>query len=338
MRKYLLPARGRFYKANLHCHTTFSDGNLTPEEVKKLYASLGYSIVAFTDHDILVPHDELSDGAFLALHGFETETTEKKTSFAEAKTCHICYIALRRDQLTQPSRDPSARLYGHAAEHLKEVRFDASKPDFKREYTPENINRMIREAREEGFFVTYNHPSWSLENYDDYIAYEGMNAMEILNYGCLTEGYDDENPQVYDGMLRSGRRIYCLGGDDNHNEYPADHPKSDSDGAFTMIRASSLDYETVTNALAKGHFYASNGPRILSLYYEDGQVHIRCSPARRIIYSTAIRHRETAVAEVGKTIREASFRIRENDGYFRLTVVDRFGKRAYTNACFLDSL
>ena len=37
MKKYLLPKDGTFYKANLHCHTTLSDGHLTPEEVKEIY-------------------------------------------------------------------------------------------------------------------------------------------------------------------------------------------------------------------------------------------------------------------------------------------------------------
>ena len=31
---YLLPKEGTFYKANLHCHTVVSDGDLTPEQVK----------------------------------------------------------------------------------------------------------------------------------------------------------------------------------------------------------------------------------------------------------------------------------------------------------------
>ena len=37
MKKYLLPRTGKFYKANLHCHTNYSDGKKTPEEVKELY-------------------------------------------------------------------------------------------------------------------------------------------------------------------------------------------------------------------------------------------------------------------------------------------------------------
>ena len=41
MKKYLLPEEGQFYKANLHCHTTVSDGSLTPEEIKAAYKARG---------------------------------------------------------------------------------------------------------------------------------------------------------------------------------------------------------------------------------------------------------------------------------------------------------
>lgn len=53
MKKYLLPKSGSFYKANLHCHSTVSDGKLTPEELKKIYKEKGYSVIAYTDHDVL---------------------------------------------------------------------------------------------------------------------------------------------------------------------------------------------------------------------------------------------------------------------------------------------
>ena len=54
----LLPKSG-LYKADLHCHTTVSDGRLTPLEIKELYMSEGYSIVAYTDHREYVWHKEL---------------------------------------------------------------------------------------------------------------------------------------------------------------------------------------------------------------------------------------------------------------------------------------
>ena len=37
MKKYLINEGGNFYKANLHCHTTLSDGRLTPEQIKENY-------------------------------------------------------------------------------------------------------------------------------------------------------------------------------------------------------------------------------------------------------------------------------------------------------------
>ena len=37
MKKYLLPEKGTFYKANLHSHSTVSDGGWTPEEMKERY-------------------------------------------------------------------------------------------------------------------------------------------------------------------------------------------------------------------------------------------------------------------------------------------------------------
>ena len=104
MKKYLLPKDGQFYKANLHCHTNFSDGRKTPAEVKEIYRKLGYSIVAYTDHDILIPHDELNDDTFLALHGFEIEMSDYRPEILSVhrRTCHICCIGLEPENLVQP--------------------------------------------------------------------------------------------------------------------------------------------------------------------------------------------------------------------------------------------
>ena len=37
-------------KANLHTHTTNSDGTFSPSEVIGFYADAGYDVLAFTDH------------------------------------------------------------------------------------------------------------------------------------------------------------------------------------------------------------------------------------------------------------------------------------------------
>ena len=75
MKTYLLPETGNFYKANLHCHTIISDGRRTPEQIKDIYKAHGYSVVAYTDHEVFVTHNELKDEDFLPLNGYETDMT-----------------------------------------------------------------------------------------------------------------------------------------------------------------------------------------------------------------------------------------------------------------------
>lgn len=339
MKKYLLPEKGNFYKANLHCHSVLSDGNYTPEQLKTTYKNLGYSIVAYTDHDILIPHDDLTDESFLALHGFEVEVNEDgEQPWDMRKCCHICFIGLEPDNITQPCWHRSAYLFGNAPKYRDMVRYDEKEPDYIRHYSSEGITDIMQTAREKGFFVTYNHPTWSKEDYSNYMGYKGMHAFEMFNGGCIVGGFDEYNPRVYDDILTGGQRIFCIGADDNHNFHSPDSRQFDSGCAYTMIMAERLDYRTVTKALENGDFYASEGPEIYALWYEDKKVHIKCSEADRISCMYQIRKAEIVFSEKNLPVTEAVFDAAPECGYFRITVVDKTGKRACTNAYFTDEL
>lgn len=339
MKHYLLPPTGQFYKANLHCHTTISDGALTPEEVKRIYLEHGYSIVAYTDHDVLVPHPELNDEHFLALNGFEAEViVTKESGLKIRKTCHLCYIAKEPDQVTMPFFHREKYFVGAGKNYVDRVRYDERHTDYERTYTPACINEMIALGKENGYFVTYNHPVWSLENYADYMAYEGMDAMEIYNHSSAAEGYPEYNAVAYDDMLRGGKRIYCVSADDNHNRQPETSGRWDSFGGFVMIKAESLDYRTITSALERGDFYASQGPHIHELTLEDGMLRVTCSGAAKICLGTGRRRAGVAYCRDGELLEEASFRLTPDDVYVRVTVIDPRGTEAYTRAYFLDEL
>ena len=328
MKKYLLPCDGNFYKANLHCHSVLSDGHWTPEEIKENYKAMGYSVVAYTDHDHFFTHNDLTDDQFLALNGYELGMGERGIPRVSPKTCHICLIALDKDR-TEEKNYYDAIL-------SKEAQADKTV----NRHTPEIINHIIGEARQDGFYVTYNHPVWSLEADGDYMNYHGMNAMEIVNYASIVEGYDEHNSAVYDNMLRGGKRIFCIATDDNHDKHPMDHPKHDSFGGFTVIKAKELSYSAVTDALLSGDFYASEGPQIYELYYEDGSIHIKTSDVVRISLATDARRNQRCTADKKeKTVNEAVFPIDKKSGaYFRIAIIDDQGKEAYTNAYFLDQI
>jgi len=339
MRNYLLPEKGTYYKANLHCHSTVSDGRWTPEEIKRAYMKRGYSIVAYTDHDVMIDHSELAEENFLPLRGYEMEINEKRPgnpNFNRVKCCHMCLIALEPDRTRQVCWNRSSYVVGNGRNFMDRVRFDETLPDYERIYTAEGISDMMRIGRENGFFVTYNHPQWSMETRDEYLNYHGMHAMEICNFGCYEAGFEDYVPAIYDEMLRAGKRIYCSATDDNHNA--GECPEHDSFGGFNMIKAERLDYRTITKALEDGHFYASMGPLIHDLYMEDGRVYITCSPAKRIMMNTQVRRAKSVWAKEGETLTEASFEVKPDCGYIRLTVMDEQGRHANTQAYFLDEM
>ena len=342
MRKYLLPENGSFYKANLHCHTTVSDGSLTPEEVKEEYKSHGYSIIAYTDHDIMIDHDDLRDEEFLPLLGYEMETTEQSPyaddPFFRKRTCHICLIARDRENAKQVCWHRSKYLFGHAPEYRELAKFDDTLPDYNRVYSHWGINDIIAKAKEGNFFVTYNHPKWSMEGYPEYSGYDGMDAMEMFNGGCLNAGYEEYNPEVYDALLRQGKRLYCIGADDNHGSRTPERRLWDFFRAFTVIKAEKLEYGAVIDALDNGNFYASEGPEITELYLEDGRVYVKCSEAAEIVCTKGIRKRGIVKAKEGEPLTQTSFPIAPEEVYFRITVTDAQGRRATTNAYFIDEL
>jgi hypothetical protein len=69
---------------------------MTPEEVKNHYKSMGYSVVAYTDHSVLVPHNDLADKDFLPLNGCEMGITQQGVSNkALRKVCHLGEIDQR---------------------------------------------------------------------------------------------------------------------------------------------------------------------------------------------------------------------------------------------------
>ena len=71
MKKVLIDQKKKQFKANLHCHSTMSDGALTPEQLKAEYKNHGYSVLAITDHEHLVSYQQLNDADFLFITGYE---------------------------------------------------------------------------------------------------------------------------------------------------------------------------------------------------------------------------------------------------------------------------
>lgn len=330
MKQHLLPDGGRFYKANLHAHSTVSDGAWTPQQLKELYKSHGYSVLAYTDHELLVDHSDLNDPDFLALTSVEYGVVEKDDYFV-SRTIELNLFAKDPHNVTQVCYDPSYVIHGEKwRAPLAKYAGDLCK----REYTLEFIQKVIDEAHKNGFLVSLNHPQYSMETPEFFGQLNGLFAMEIYNHiSFMGGGVYDYNPAMYDDMLRRGKSLFCIAADDCHTDLPDSHPRCDRYGGFVMIRAEELRYDAIIGALERGDFYASQGPQIEALYVEDGMVHLHCSPAKYVCMNT--QHRPFGgiqAAENGNWLTEAVFPLPVGQSYMRFDVIDPQGLHANTRA------
>ena len=325
MRTYLLPNDKKAYKANLHCHSTISDGKMTPEELKALYKEKGYQILAYTDHEVLVPHPELNDEDFLAMTGYEAQIYgDMELPKKLRRVSHLNFYPRDQRECTMPFFNLDDVLRLDKCPDLSRAVYLGNGKDEK-VYSAAGLNALIEKARAHGFIASYNHPTWSKEDASVYTGLRGLFAMEIYNHGAELSGHDCYCPYIYEEMLRSGQRLGCIATDDTHE-------RADLFGGFTYVYADALTQEAVTDALERGDFYASRGPIIHTLFYEDGTFYIECSAAKEIrISSTGRRDAKLSVKRSASAdITAADFPLSELDHSVRFTVIDKDGNTANT--------
>lgn len=344
VKKYLLPNEGNFYKANLHMHTSLSDGVTPPQEVKAAYKARGYSVVAFTDHEVFIPHNDFTDDEFLAINSVELAINDNfPGGFNYNKSYHLNLYAKSKEQ-TECCVCTGKSLWS-SIEHMKKYASEEMLNNpYRKFHSVEGINDLIERAVNDGFLVTYNHPVWSLHNYPDYSGLKGLWGIEVYNTGCAIGGLEDTTVPFAD-LLNEGARVVPIAADDAHSL------GASAFGGWTMIKASELEYGAVMEALESGNCYSSTGPEIKELYIEDGVVHLKTSDVVFATLLTDLRVARNKRGSENEPINEVAFDIndfikaereckvcRRTKPYFRLEVRDKYGKRAWTRAYFLDEL
>lgn len=334
---YLISPESKQYKANLHSHSTISDGKKTPQEIKEMYKKNGYSILAITDHEVPRNHSYLTDEDFIMITGYETYIRNNKDCIYDIydKEVHINLFARDPENEAVVCYNPRCCKYLPEEEKEKLKKVGSQKP---REFTVEYINEYIRTAKENGYIVAFNHPWWSMADEADSLAYEGFFSMEMCNYGSYLISHLEYNAALYDKMLLKGKRIFCHSADDNHNSRPADALNFDSFGAFTMIMPKEFTYDSIFEAMENGEMYSSMGPLFKEVYMEGNKIHIECSDVERIMVFTGSKKPKSQFANVGETINCADFEIDDRAKFVRVSIVDKYGRFADTRGFFRDEL
>ncbi len=332
MKIALIPEEGKFYKVNMHCHTNISDGKQTPEEIKEWYKSHGYSAVVYTDHEVLLAHEDLSDENFVALHGYEIaiKKDEKGHTAWHMPVYHFNLISKFKDNtLMYRYYKDNPSMPGTSRKWLEEKgQIDEIITGYK--YDVKWINKYLSSIAKKGFLINYNHPQWSLQNATDYLGLDCLHSVELINGGCL--GQNDNTAIHYETILRSGVRVAPTAGDDNHSEGGCGR-------CWTMIKAPTLTYEALIDAYEKGNCYATEGPEIYGINYEDGRIKVKCSEASEISLHSEGRY-APYVRSKTETYTEASFEYNSDKmgSFFRIEVRDKAGFKAFSNAFYTENI
>lgn len=295
-------APGRFWRGNLHTHSTRSDGILPPEEVCRRYRAEGYDFLALTDHFVGVYDYPLIDTRPYRTAGFTTLLGAELHSGAmeNGELWHILAVGLPLDFAP-----------GNA-------------PGFRPVEGMETGAQIARRAREAGAFIAIAHPQWSGMTLADARTIDAAHAVETYNHGCFTGCDRGDGFAINDLLLSEGRKLCLIATDDAHFSEP------DHFGGWTMVKAPENDPDALLAALKAGHHYSTQGPELRRIEVTDKTVEVECSAVVTVIVQG---HGHAAKAIHGHSMTRASMPIErfEQSPWVRVTVIDAAGKRAWSN-------
>lgn len=321
---------GAWFRGNLHCHTTESDGAMPPDRLVAHYAYAGWDFLAITDHwkvTTLAGGSALPD--ITLLPGIEIGTAARSTR--AGTTYHVVGIGVHEALPRREGAGPAAAQW------------------------------YVDAIREQGGLAHVAHPYWSGLRLEDLATVKGLYALEVYNADTEVHIGRGCSQVVWDDLLTEGLPTCAIAVDDCHR------PGYDSVRAWTVVRAPDRSVGALLDALRQGHFYCSAGPEILDVQWEPegerrgvphgGRVTVRCSPARSValvadatrgarlnagpfgMASRASRLRDGSgrpegVIE-GELLTGAVFHLQGSERYARVQVEDAAGRCAWTNPLFV---
>ncbi len=295
-------APGRFWRGNLHTHSTRSDGVLSPEEVCRRYRAEGYDFLALTDHFVgcygypIVDTLPFRSNDFTTILGAELHSG----AMANGELWHILAVGLPADFTPSDS------------------------PDFDPKPGQEIAEQLAARAVAAGAFVAIAHPQWSGLTLADARGLTSAHAVEIYNHGCATGCDRADGFAIADLLLTEGRRLTMVATDDAHFSEP------DHFGGWVMVKAQENTPESLLTALKAGDFYSSQGPALHDIRVEGDSVIVESSAVVSVIaQGKGTGARATHGHSMTRT--EVPLSRLGNSPWLRVTVIDAAGKRAWSN-------
>ncbi|HUF45988.1 MAG TPA: phosphotransferase, partial [Aestuariivirgaceae bacterium] len=177
---------GRFWRGNLHTHSTLSDGALEPDQVIEAYKATGYDFMMLSEH-------------FFERYSWPIADTRKARSNR--------FTTLIGAELHAPITQVG-ELWHIVAAGLP--------LDFEPADGSETGAGLARRAAAAGAFVGIAHPAWSQLTVEDGHAIDVAHAVEVYNHSCAMECDRGDGWYLMDRLLNEGRKLTAFATDDAH--------------------------------------------------------------------------------------------------------------------------
>ena len=298
----------RWYKGNLHTHTTHSDGDSSPDAVARWYKEHGYHFLILSDHNYFTEPKGLNQ-VFGARERFLLVGGEEVTAHYEKKPVHVNAYGI--SQLVSPQFGPSVR---------------------------ETIQRNVDAVRAAGGIPSLNHPNfgWAVSP-EDVAAVRNLRLIEVYNGHPRVHneggGGKPSAERIWDAALTAGREIFAVAVDDAHHFKRFGPGYSNPGRGWVMVKARELSVRSVLQALRTGEFYASTGVELAEVERTGNRLRVKIQPDGNFAYTTRY------FGAGGKLLMESyelesEYVLKPGEPYVRATVTDSMGWRAWTQPAF----
>ena len=309
-------AKSRWYKGNIHTHTTESDGDASPEEVVRWFRRHGYDFLVLSDHNHLTI--------------FEYGAGRRKF----------------KTPLLIPGEEVSARIMdGTVPIHIGGIGISRVVEPVDADGIVATIQANVSAIVEAGGIASLNHPNfhWAFDH-RHIKEVVGASMMEVFNGHPGTNGdggpgrYSTE--EIWDGVLTAGRPIYGVAADDSHAYHDYAFDMSNPGRGWVVVRAEELSRSAIVDALAAGDFYSSTGVMLDRLDITQDSISIQIAAHKDDVYMDVFETRfsgrdgETLATSDGM---DPEYRIRGDEGYVRATITSSNRMKAWTQPVFIGS-
>ncbi len=300
-------AKGIWVKGNTHCHSTRSDGDVSPTEVAQWYKDHGYNFLFITDHEKRSDPAELAsvrDSKFILIAGEEVTTSYEKIELH----CNALGIPA---VLSKPTGSSP---------------LDA-------------LSKTLREITDAGGIAQINHPGFHFM--DNTLLTKACTGPDAPKGPFLIEVYNHYGgadkaafvvaafESAWDTALSDGAKLYGVAADDAHKYKDFKAKVGNPGGGWIWVNVDKLTVQNVLSSIRQGKFYASTGVELTENAFNGKTVRVIVKAKPGVKYTMSF------VGKSGFLLKEsqgpnAEYKLTGREAYVRVRIDASDGTYAWT--------